>query len=305
MWCPNCRAEVSAELALDHRRLLCTQCATELGTAAEAMLKASASLERAAETERDARDLLARWSADNALESLPRTGVDSPVRSTSGPHFGLKAPAASSSTESAQAAPKPRKTRWRIDTSHPASSSATPAAPSDGKSQMDSRSPRQDANESRPRRKRRRPVHPELRPSDLRSRAAKPTRKRGVAGWWMSLIGQVCAYGGVGLLTCGTALVLSSYFGGPEQYAPTGWLMTTIGQMMLFLGVVTLVSGGLEQTTQEVARRIERLGDRLIRIEVAHGAHRLRGPHFALSGSRRRRRASAHSESATRDRDDE
>jgi hypothetical protein len=39
--------------------------------------------------------------------------------------------------------------------------------------------------------------------------------------------------------------------------------------MLLFLGVVTLVSAGMEQTTHEVARRIETLGQRLVRIEQA------------------------------------
>lgn len=80
--------------------------------------------------------------------------------------------------------------------------------------------------------------------------------------------------------TCGTALVLWAYFGGPEAYAPTGWLMTTFGQMMLFLGVITLVSGGMEQTQREVVYRIDQLGDRLLRMEFAHGPHELQGPHF-------------------------
>ena len=39
--------------------------------------------------------------------------------------------------------------------------------------------------------------------------------------------------------------------------------------MLLFFGVVTLVSGGLEQTTEQVNKRIEQLGDHIIRIEQA------------------------------------
>ena len=46
-------------------------------------------------------------------------------------------------------------------------------------------------------------------------------------------------------------------------------IAATAGQMMLFLGVVTLVSGGMEQTTQEVARRVDSLGERLVKIEQA------------------------------------
>ncbi len=81
------------------------------------------------------------------------------------------------------------------------------------------------------------------------------------------MAGQLCAYGGVGLLTCGTVLVLSGYFGGPANYAPTGWLIAAVGQMLLFLGVVTLVSGGMEQTVDEVAWRIDFLAERIVHLE--------------------------------------
>ena len=84
---------------------------------------------------------------------------------------------------------------------------------------------------------------------------------------WTVMAGQLCAYGGVGLLTCGTVLVLSGYFGGPANYAPTGWLIAAVGQMLLFLGVVTLVSGGMEQTVDEVAWRIDFLAERIVHLE--------------------------------------
>ncbi len=93
-----------------------------------------------------------------------------------------------------------------------------------------------------------------------------------------SMAGQFLAYAGVLGLTIGTAMVVWGYFGGPPHFTPTGWLITTAGQMLLFLGVVTLVSGGMEQTTDEVSRRIEWLGERLIRIEQASHDHALRGP---------------------------
>lgn len=76
-------------------------------------------------------------------------------------------------------------------------------------------------------------------------------------------------------------MVLWGYFGGPASYTPTGWLLASAGQMLLFLGVVTLVSGGMEQTTHEVSRRIEYLGDQLIRIEKHTQEQLLRGPHYA------------------------
>ena len=97
---------------------------------------------------------------------------------------------------------------------------------------------------------------------------------------WSLFWGPILAYLGVAGLTVGTSLVLWGYFGGPASYTPTGWLTATAGQMLLFLGVVTLISGGMEQTTDEVARRIDRLGAYLIRIEQGTGKPgTLRGPH--------------------------
>jgi hypothetical protein len=95
---------------------------------------------------------------------------------------------------------------------------------------------------------------------------------------WNAVLGNVLAYAGVALLTVGTVLVLWGYFGGPANYTPTGWLVATIGQMLLFLGIVTIVSGGMEHTTQEVCRRIDFLGDRMLRVEQASREHALRGP---------------------------
>ena len=90
-----------------------------------------------------------------------------------------------------------------------------------------------------------------------------------VSGGWTSAAGQLLAYAGVLGLTIGACMVVWSYFGGPANHAPTGWLIATAGQMLLFFGVVTLVSGGLEQTTEQVNKRIEQLGDHIIRIEQA------------------------------------
>lgn len=93
-------------------------------------------------------------------------------------------------------------------------------------------------------------------------------------------LGQLLAYLGILGLTAGTSLVIVGYFGGPATYAPTGWLVSTIGQMLLFLGIVTLVSNGMEETSNELQKtvntrlddltsRMEKMGDRLIRIESA------------------------------------
>lgn len=106
------------------------------------------------------------------------------------------------------------------------------------------------------------------------SRNAKSRPGRAETIW-----GQLMAYAGVGVLTVGTVLVLWGYFGMVENYASTGWLLSTAGQMLLLLGIVTLISGGMQQTTHEVTERIEYLGGRMIRIEESTDRI-LNGPHF-------------------------
>ncbi|APZ93962.1 hypothetical protein [Fuerstiella marisgermanici] len=92
-----------------------------------------------------------------------------------------------------------------------------------------------------------------------------------------SLTGQFLAYLGVLGLTIGTAMVIYGHFGGYSEYTPTGWLVTTVAQMMLFLGVINLVSGGIEQNNDDVSARINNLGEQLMRIEYVT-EQALRGP---------------------------
>jgi hypothetical protein len=92
-----------------------------------------------------------------------------------------------------------------------------------------------------------------------------------------SMTGHVLAYLGVLGLTVGTAMVICGHFMGYSDYTPTGWLVTTVAQMMLFLGLINLVSGGMDQTNEDVSARINTLGEQLLRIEqVTEEA--LRGP---------------------------
>jgi len=92
-----------------------------------------------------------------------------------------------------------------------------------------------------------------------------------------SMTGHFLAYLGVLGLTIGTGVVICGHFGGYSEYTPMGWLVTTVAQMILFLGVINLVSGGIEQTNDDVSARINTLGEQLFRIEqVTEEA--LRGP---------------------------
>ena len=122
---------------------------------------------------------------------------------------------------------------------------------------------------------------------DLQSFLDQDSRKPGKSE---SIWGQVLAYAGVGLITVGTTLVLWGWFGQVPQYAPTGWLICTVGQMLLFLGVTTLISGGMQQTSHEVTRRVEYLGDRILRFEQS-AEQLLRGPHFNESRERAKTKA--------------
>ncbi len=89
-------------------------------------------------------------------------------------------------------------------------------------------------------------------------------------GSWLLTAGQLLAYFGVGTLTIGTVMVLVGYYGNNTEWLPTGWLTASAGQMLLFLGVITLVSGGMEQATQEIVQKVDRLGDRIVRMEQRH-----------------------------------
>lgn len=93
----------------------------------------------------------------------------------------------------------------------------------------------------------------------------------------VAVAGQLAAYGGVLALTAGALLLFAGHFSRLDNYIPVGWLAMISGQMLLFLGVVTLISSGMEQTTATVAQRIETLGQRLLRIEAAA---ELSGPHW-------------------------
>lgn len=83
-------------------------------------------------------------------------------------------------------------------------------------------------------------------------------------------------------------MVLSGYFGVQTNYAPTGWLVAAVGQMLLFLGVVTLVSGGMEQTVDEVSWRIDHLAAQIMQLEQVIAAQQSQ---FEESQRRERRRS--------------
>ena len=268
MWCAACRADVAAELSSDNRRMLCARCRSELGTAVGSIDRPIVE-PRLQDTERNARELLARWSTQHLLEPPIAAGPAAPL-----------APVATRPAGTSSELPAER--LHRFDGPHAATATPTPViAASDGPAVP---KPKSDDTRERPRRRRVPKPHLAAVPSEdstlnssgphssealphddmVRLAVKQPPLREGN---WTTTIGQLCAYGGVAVLTLGTVMVLSGYFGGPANYAPTGWLVAAVGQMLLFLGVVTLVSGGMEQTVDEVAWRIDHLAAQIMHLE--------------------------------------
>lgn len=251
MWCPSCSADVAAEVTADERRFLCTRCQTELGLTA-ATTRPAITTPLAAE--RDARELLAKWSAQSLLDEPLRPVVPAP-KPVLEPAV-MEAPVETPPVVVSIPQPEPikrRKIRRRESSNF-------------GRESIVS--------------------------SMVENSTTNPPR-RASSGVWLSTMGHLAAYAGIGLITCGTALVIWSHYGGPASYAPTGWLIAALGQMLFFLGMVNLVSGGLEQTSADLRQQIAELELRHGRIDEAHPPRELAGPHFGRKRSHRRRRDAA------------
>jgi hypothetical protein len=266
MWCPKCEVDVATEVSTDGQALLCTNCGSEVKQVVAPSLHPDM---------RRARDLLARLAAESAAapaEAPPEESITT----------------ASTASQQSQIAEDetPTDRQIRIDRSHPTADVAHGhVAPPAGA--------RPDRSAGVQRRRRDDDSHIQL-PAPHFDITLAPTRLPGKSE---SIWGQLLAYVGVAVLTTGSALVLLGYFGGQPAYAPTGWLVATAGQMLLFLGVITLVSGGMQQTTHEVSTRVAHLDGRMIRIEQT-AEQLLNGPHFG------RERAKKPSSKATNDGED-
>jgi hypothetical protein len=289
MWCPQCQADVATEVAADGQALLCTACGGEIRKVFAPSLHPET---------RSARELLERWASDDLLdaplaEPPAAAGSDRPGPKSSRPGRREAMPPESADPRPARESSRPK---FRIDAAHPreevvrhhnAPDPAQAPRPQSAARVPESLPPgyRQDAGHSSL-------PAPHF---DIQAAITPPPR----SGRSESLWGQLLAYAGVGVLTIGTVLVLWGHFAGQGNYASTGWLVATGGQMLLFLGVVTLVSGGMQQTTHEVTQRVEYIGERMIRIEQST-RDLLQGPHFGRT-SDGVDAAATHERSADRD----
>ncbi|MGQ0635128.1 MAG: hypothetical protein ACT4QC_10995 [Planctomycetaceae bacterium] len=244
MWCEKCQADVATTASVDNQRLLCVTCGTAVNRRQGGAQSPGPSSRKTPLA--DPRELLARWAREDALGSLDPDIL--PI----GPRTSAERPALR--FDSAHGIPRPPEPVVERVAEQSASSPVTPAVP-----RVELQPPSAAVHVIVDAPHGLQPPHFPLAPA----LAPEPSSN------WVTLVGQICAYFGVGGLTIGTVFVLMGYFGGPASYTTTGWLVATAGQMLLFLGVVTLISGGMEQTTHEVARRIDTLGERLVRIEQA------------------------------------
>lgn len=269
MWCAKCQSEVAVEARPNSQRLHCATCGTEISPRPPRSAPQNPSPKAnppAGQTPpvqgKNPHELLARWAGNQMFD--PYGPLVTPE--------SRKEPPKESRPQPPKPEPKPvshldESAKIRIDPAFAQGWSDVPA-PHVPTPTYSSR--------SRPIKLTEREMpsgHRAHSPSHLQGPHFDPARMQPPARTanWVAWFGQSLAYVGAATLTAGAGMVLVGYLGGPTHYAPTGWFTTTVGQMLLFLGVVTLISAGMEQTTVEVAKRIDTLGDQLERME--HNVH--------------------------------
>lgn len=303
MWCANCQDDVATEISADGQAVKCITCGEQVRQVFAPSLHPET---------KSARDLLQKWAeeqkqqlgkvADASTEESPRSEQsEKPNSEVKIPESNEKAPAKPSELKATEdVAEKKSKPKFRVDAAHERHVSKKPKqAPqeleetnsvvsekTENKSEVSTEKnvteevaanlPSQD---QQPVQNYHNHLSHEQAPAPHFDVVAASKKAKARPGRSEAIWGQLMAYAGVGVLTVGTVMVLWGYFGMVEQYASTGWLLSTAGQMLLLLGIVTLVSGGMQQTTHEVTERIEYLGGRMIRIEESTD-QLLRGPHF-------------------------
>ena len=265
MWCANCQADVAAEVAADNRRVRCAHCGSEID--------ALRSL-RTTDKTREARQLLQRWSSGRTpvvvaedLRSGVASGPDSPAPAAEDLQQPKnRASLADTARAAARRDPPHSAPHLPPHVATPAPQRLQGAQPS---GTMRLQGDRPDVRRQPEFVHREDAAHLSLPSPHLGRGYRSPYAAESKPTNWLSAFGQFLAYGGVLGLTVGTTLVLWGHFGSAQQaaYAPTGWLVATAGQMLLFLGVVTLVSTGIEQATEEMRRSTESLSGRLQRVE--------------------------------------
>ncbi len=277
MWCAKCQTEVAVEARPNSQRLQCASCGSEIlpkmSGRSSPMPPANQLPPNQPPADRptdpgdvppvagkNPHDLLARWAGNQMFDPFGPLVPPEPRREPPrAPHIEPPKP----KSESRPPVNPDQAPRYRIDPAFTQGWSDIPAP------HVSAPLPQQGSRSSKLVDREMPPGYVAHAPARLRgphfdpARMRQPIQKSG----WIAWFGQTLAYIGAATLTAGAGMVLVGYLGGPTHYAPTGWFTTTVGQMLLFLGVVTLVSAGMEQTTVEVASRIDTLGEQLDRME--------------------------------------
>lgn len=276
MWCTNCQSDVAAEISVDSKRVHCAICSNDLGTTAAARIN---------DKTQEARELLARWSNREVLDPYgPLAQSELRPKSTSSlfdqpendQRESRPAPAAEPEREIEQ---PPTYQTPIAEESYPEEIIQADEHLSGPSIERESVSFEQAAVPQ---------LHSEF--QNIQSLIEEDDQSPN----WLGLVGQLMAYGGVAVLTIGTTLVLWGHYGGPANYASTGWLISTAGQMLLFLGVITLVSAGMEQSSTSVSRRIDSLSQRILLFEKAMLEQRESRTHQGTASQRPKSDASPH-----------
>ncbi|MDB5340816.1 MAG: hypothetical protein JWN70_6435 [Planctomycetaceae bacterium] len=277
MWCAKCQTEVAVEARPNSQRLQCATCGSEIlpkmsGRSSPMPPANQPPADRPGDPAnvvpgaqppipgKNPHDLLARWAGNQMFDPfgplVPPEPRKEPPRA---PHIEPPKP----KSEARPPQNPDQAPRYRVDPAFTQGWSDIPAP------HVSTPLPLQGSRSSKLVDREMPPGYVAHAPAQLRgphfdpARMRQPIKKSG----WIAWFGQTLAYIGAATLTVGAGMVLVGYLGGPTHYAPTGWFTTTVGQMLLFLGVVTLVSAGMEQTTVEVAYRIDTLGEQLDRME--------------------------------------
>ncbi|QDT48859.1 hypothetical protein Pan258_29050 [Symmachiella dynata] len=243
---------------------------------------------------KDPQELLARWASDEILDPYgPVLDKDSNPKTSASPvdYLGnITDPAVSEDLDGqfAMARTLPLTTD-ELTASTPTKRPVAPEEPESEKTPPTKELPPATiakATPSQPQDKNPSPVSSNKKNVETKQPAArqpelppKPAAKRG--GGSLMVLGQILAYIGVLSLTIGSTFVLWGFFGDKPHYAPMGWLVLTAGQMLLFLGIVTIVSGGIEQTTSTVDIQFTALNEQILRIEQAVHSQTATGPSAA------------------------
>lgn len=296
MWCANCEDDVATEISLDGQALKCTTC----GDVVKEVFAPSLHPET-----KSARDLLRKWSEEQkqrdreAEETSEVEGEESgeiasgaAIESVASEVAATGGVSTVNSEEHVEPSARSEVPHYRVDSAHHRDAIGHGSNVADSRrfvAQVPVKSVADAVEEGGSETLPVEQVQREQGAFDFRepqlgagSEVSFETVRRQIRsrpGRAESIWGQLLAYVGVGVLTIGSVFVLWGYFGMVERYASTGWLLATAGQMLLLLGVVTLVSGGMQQTKHEVSERIEYLGGRMIRIEQST-ERLLKGPHY-------------------------